>query len=169
MLILRIIVALLLVVLGYVSGTAVQLPDLWPYFEALRTTTSIVFGVMGAMLAIVYPEVLQSGLRGADTANTARVDMHRLVDPLAQSAILLVILVALAPLFAWLKVYLVANPSMTSILQGSCFSLFCLLSYWQILILIFVLRPLDVLLGRTDDALLRADARRSIHTNGPGR
>ncbi|MES9907194.1 MAG: hypothetical protein ABW150_01635 [Candidatus Thiodiazotropha sp.] len=42
----------------YIFGREISFADQWPLYEALRTTASIIFGVMGAWIAIVYPEVL---------------------------------------------------------------------------------------------------------------
>lgn len=167
MLIIRAIIALGAATVGYHYGVDIALADQWTYFEALRTTTSIVFGIMAALLAIIYPEVLKGTLRSAIEPNSAsRVDMHRIVDPLAQSALLLIFLVSLAPVFAWIKVYSGPEPDITRTVQSIAFALFCCLSYWQVLILLFVIRPMDFLLSRTDDALTRAQARRSWHSNG---
>ena len=56
--------------LGFYAGREIGLADQWPYFEALRTTSSIIFGVMGALLAIVYPEVVKQGFRATRRDDT---------------------------------------------------------------------------------------------------
>jgi len=145
----------------------VNLADQWPYFEALRTTTSIVFGVMGAFIAIIYPDVLKQGLRSGVTSGAGGAELRRLLDPCAYSAMLLIVLVFLAPLFAWIKsLDLPAGTSLTTGVQQIFFALFCALSYGQISILLMVLMPMDNLLTNTSDSLRRTRLRDSLHSNG---
>jgi hypothetical protein len=151
--------------LGYHFGADITLADQWPYFEALRTTTSIVFGVMGALLAVIFPEVLKQGLR-ATGALSGETNLKRVLLPCANSAILLIALVALAPLFAWVKA---TTPESAAVpIQQLMFGLFCLLTYWQLAILQMVLLPMDTLLSNTTIAAARNRLLRAIHTNGRG-
>jgi hypothetical protein len=151
--------------LGYHFGGSIKFEDQWGFYEALRTTTSIVFGVMGALLAIVFPEVIKRGLRG-EIINAPDANLHRITDPLAQSAFLLIFLVAVAPIFAWLRTLDSGQAAELRINQIS-FAIFCVLSFWQIKILLMVLFPLDSLLARSDDEVARANLRSGIHRNGP--
>lgn len=41
--------------LGAFYGSKIEFNKQWPMFEALRTTAGIIFGVLGAWLAIIYP------------------------------------------------------------------------------------------------------------------
>jgi hypothetical protein len=151
--------------LGYHFGADITLSDQWPYFEALRTTTSIVFGVMGALLAVVFPEVLKQGLRGTG-APTGEGNLRRVLLPCANSAILLIALVLLAPAFAWIKATTPTTEGGTT--QRAFFCLFCILSYWQVMILQMVLFPMEILLSNTIVAGARERLRRAIHSNGRG-
>lgn len=151
--------------LGYHFGADIPLSEQWPYFEALRTTTSIVFGVMGALLAVVFPEVLKQGLRGAG-APSGETNLRRVLLPCAYSAVLLIILIVLAPFFAWIKATTPAKA--VSEMQQTSFGLFCILSYWQVVILQMVLFPLDTLMSNTTVAAARERLRRAIHSNGRG-
>lgn len=148
--------------MGFFFGRGIDLADQWPFFEALRTTSAIVFGVMGALLAIVYPEIIKQGFRAqSETSLSKPANIHRIVDPLAQSAILLIALVLLGPLFAWAKATLDGN----HYIQGCSFALVCMLSAWQAWILWKVLMPLDVLRSHTDLASAKAKRREQIHKN----
>jgi hypothetical protein len=151
--------------LGYHYGGKITLGDQWPYFEALRTTTSIVFGVMGALLTIVFPEVLKQGLRGTG-APSGESNLRRVLLPCANSAILLIILIVIAPVFAWIKAVMPINGSEE--IQQISFGLFCILTYWQIIILQMVLLPMDILMSNTIVAAARERLRRAIHSNGRG-
>jgi len=151
--------------LGYHFGANIALGDQWPYFEALRTTTSIVFGVMGALLAVVFPEVLKQGLRGTN-APSGESNLRRVLLPCANSAILLIVLIVLAPAFAWIKA---ATPEKgAGDTQQILFCLFCVLTYWQIIILQMVLLPMDILMSNTILATARERLRRAIHIDGRG-
>lgn len=161
----NILMAVSLLWIGYHFGGPIKLEDQWAFYEALRTTTSIVFGVMGALLAIVYPEVIKRGLRG-HTINSSDKNLRRVINPLAHSALLLILLVAAAPLYAWLKAFDAGLIAELRIKEFS-FATLCLLSFWQIKILLMVLFPLDTLLSQSDDELARANLRRGIHRNGP--
>jgi len=120
---------------------------------------------MGALLAVVFPEVLKQGLRGTGSVS-GESNLGRILLPCANSAILLIVLVVLAPVFAWIKATSEAN-HMADI-QQIFFCLFCMLTYWQITILQMVLFPLDILMSTTMVAAARARLRRAIHSNGRG-
>lgn len=57
---------------GYYFGKNVPFHEQWPLYEALRTTASIIFAVVGAWLAIIYPERLKFSLRGNGTAEQSK-------------------------------------------------------------------------------------------------
>jgi hypothetical protein len=86
-------------VLASVVGVWIPFSDQWPFFEALRTTSAIVFGLMGAWIAIVYPDTLSNifakRLSEADR-NLERV--QRLRQALALSFGILLLLLAIGPL-----------------------------------------------------------------------
>lgn len=153
--------------LGYHFGAPIPLKDQWPFFEALRTTTSIVFGVMGALLALVYPDAVKNALRGGPGAQETDGGLKRLITPCGHSALLLIFLVFLAPLIAWLGTFNFKDmPTDVTTFQQSAFSLFCVLSYWQIIILLMVLIPFDDLYMKVHHAIQRERMRRNMHSNG---
>lgn len=43
------------VLAGAWFGRKVPFAEQWPMYEGLRTTAAIIFGVIGAWLAIIYP------------------------------------------------------------------------------------------------------------------
>lgn len=154
---------------GYFLGGNISLLDSWPYFEALRTTSAIVFGVMGALLAIVFPEAIKQGFRTPKSPSGVSADnISRITDPLAQSALLLVILVILGPVVAWGNTAFPAGSESAVTVQSAAFSLLCVLSAWQVLILVLVLRPLDLLRTHFTTAKAKADMRARIHHSGSG-
>jgi len=86
------------------QGSKVPFSNQWPLFEALRTTAAIIFAVVGAWLAIVYPERLKrtrqdSGEMGAARSGPDRVKF--LLHPIWHSTIILAVVLAvgmIAPL-----------------------------------------------------------------------
>ena len=169
MVFLRIGVIVAVAWLGYYFGAPIALKDQWPLFDALRNTTSIVFGIMGALIALVYPDAVKSALRGGQSAQTVDGGLGRLITPCGHSAMLLIVLVVLAPFIAWVSNF---DPKkfpveiITS--QQVSFSLFCVLSYWQVVILLMVLIPFDEMYTKVSQDIERARLRRAMHRNGPG-
>lgn len=74
-------------------GRAVPFAEQWPMYEALRTTASIIFAVIGAWMAIIYPERLKLSLRSGEAGKGDITGMGKLFTPVVNStAILCVIL-----------------------------------------------------------------------------
>lgn len=95
-----------MIVCGAKFGRIVSLAYQWPYFEAMRTISAIVFGVMDVLLAVVYPEVVKSGFRCfKDDDVRATGNVEKIVSPLAHSAVLIIVSVALGPLFSSIKTF----------------------------------------------------------------
>ena len=154
--------------IGYHFGGEINLSSQWTYYEALRTTTSVVFGILGALLALVYPEVIKQGLRPSSGITLSDPDVHRVTDPLAYSALILVLLVLSGPIFAWLQALgLAQNSSGLILINKIAFSILCVLSYGQMCILVSVLNPLSIIVSSATDASARRRLRRGIHQNGP--
>jgi fumarate reductase subunit D len=153
--------------LGYHFGAPIPLKDQWPLFEALRTTTSIVFGVMGALLALVYPDAVKNALRNGPSTQESDGGLKRLITPCGHSALLLILLVFVAPIISWLGTF---DPKEfaenVTLFQQVTFSIFCILSYWQISILLMVLIPFDDLYMNVHQGIQRQRMRRNMHSNG---
>jgi len=155
--------------LGYYFGTPIALKDQWPLFDTLRNTTSIVFGIMGALIALVYPDAVKNALRGGDSAAPTDGGLRKLITPCGHSALLLIVLVVMAPAIAWITTLNTADfAAEIATLQKVSFSLFCVLSYWQVTILLMVLIPFDDLYSKINGDIRRARMRREMHMNGPG-
>lgn len=153
--------------LGYHFGATISLSAQWPYFEALRTTTSIAFGVIAALLALVYPDAVKNALRGGAPTQEPDGGLGKLVSPCGHSAILLIALVVIAPVVAWLSTFsAVEMPVEVATIQRVTFSIFCVLSYWQVTILLMVLLPFDDLYTKVSHGIQRGKLRRSMHSNG---
>lgn len=143
---------------GYL-GRNVAFAVQWPLFEALRTTASIIFAVVGAWFAIIYPERLKKSFRGG-TAENSGPGIHRLFTPIVHStAILATVLVTgvVAPLlkqFDWLL-------SHREIFRGLSYGLLVFLTLWQLLTVLFSLIGPDMVkrhVSRQDRADEAADS-----------
>jgi len=167
MTILRFGIAIVIAWLGYHFGTSITLDNQWPLYDALRNTTSIVFGIMGALLALVYPDAVKNALRGGPAAGANDGGLGRLIVPGAHSALLLIVLVVLAPVISWLATYNPESfPEQVALFRRVSFSLFCVLSYWQVLILLMVLIPFDEMYTKIMQDIARLRLRRDMHRNG---
>ncbi|MEB1944337.1 hypothetical protein VDR83_21365 [Xanthomonas campestris pv. campestris] len=85
-------------------GSKVPFSSQWPLFEALRTTAAIIFAVVGAWLAIVYPERLKRTRQDNGEVVGVRSGPDRvkfLLHPIWHSTIILAVVLAvgmIAPL-----------------------------------------------------------------------
>lgn len=163
----RILLLVAIAGVGFHFGAPIPVHDQWPLFEALRTTTSIVFGVIAALLALVYPDTVKNALRGGAPASSADGGLSRLLSACGHSAMLLLLLVVIAPLLAWLAtIKETASPDLAFEIRRGSFAIFCVLSYWQVRILLMVLLPFDALYSKVSQDLQRERLRRDLHRNG---
>lgn len=130
-------------------GRVVPFSEQWPIFEALRTTASIIFAVIGAWMAIIYPERLKLSFKSstgtkAQSSEQAKQNSgwsHLLTPVVHSTAILCVILIigAIAPI---LKHY--PLPISREVLRGTCYGLLVLLTIWQLWTVLLTLVPADI-------------------------
>lgn len=131
-------------------GQAVPMAEQWPLFEALRTTASIIFAVVGAWLAIIYPERLKLSFRGEQgKSEAAPVRMGKLLHPAIHStAILCIVLVAglFVPILRNIPELLPYREH----LRGVSYALLVVLTLWQAWTVILTLVPADVIKSASD-------------------
>jgi hypothetical protein len=137
-------IAVILVLLAGYFGRHVAFSLQWPLFEALRTTASIIFAVVGAWFAIIYPERLKKSFRGGTgTADSNGPGIHRLFTPIVHStAILATVLIVgvVAPLMKQFD-FILAHKS---IFRGISYGLLVFLTMWQLLTVVFSLIGPDI-------------------------
>lgn len=131
-------------------GKEVPFEKQWPLFEALRTTASIIFAVVGAWIAIVYPDRLKfSFTNGASSTDHARGGLSKLFTPVVHStAILCIILVigVVAPLVKTIPFALGHIDALRSCSYGALVSL----TLWQLWTVVLTLVPADIIKTATD-------------------
>lgn len=126
-------------------GSTVTFHDQWPLYEALRNTAAIIFAVIGAWLAIVYPERLRVSLRGTQTPppKDAVTDGGRvltLMAPIVHSTFILAAVLAVgivAPLIKELQ-FVRAN---VEIFRGASYGILTSLTLWQLWTVVLTLVP----------------------------
>ncbi|HBN8289811.1 TPA: hypothetical protein NHK96_001021 [Pseudomonas aeruginosa] len=142
--------SLTIVVLSFWLGQRVPFEDQWPLYEALRTTASIIFAVVGAWLAIIYPDRLKLSFRqpaGAKVSNGG--NMARMFTPIVHStAILCLVLLIgiIAPLLKRIDFLLAHIEVMRSLSYGTL----TILTLWQLWTVVLSLVPADVVASKAN-------------------
>ena len=126
-------------------GSRVPFAQQWPIFEGLRTTAAIIFAVVGAWLAIAYPERLRVSLR-REKAQQAEQNPNvvGLLTPIAHSTIILAIVLLVGVAAPAVKGLSFIQDNLV-IFRGASYALVCALTLWQVWIVILTLVPADVI------------------------
>lgn len=141
------VVGMALCVAGYVFGQHVPMEEQWPLFEALRTTAAIIFAVVGAWLAIIYPERLKIAVRGADNGFDSSPRLRLVLTPVVSSALILIIVLLLGILLPLVRQLTILGP-FADALRGVSFAFLVVLTLWQMVTVIIAILPVDVLIAR---------------------
>jgi hypothetical protein len=142
------IAALLFVAAGYCLGQKIPFAQQWPLFEALRNTAAIIFAVIGAWLAIIYPERLKIPFKNkiSDVNIDNGSSMGVLLMPAVHSTVLLVVLLVLGVAAQLLKQIPQVMEHVT-LFRGLSFSGLVILTCWQIVIVVMTLFPAELVLS----------------------
>ena len=135
-------IAALLCIFGYLYGRLMPFAQQWPLYEALRNTASIIFAVVGAWLAIIYPERLKLSFRGDKRGGGTNGNLGLLLTPAIHSTIILVILLFIGVSANLLK-FAPFVRSHVEIARGVSFVVLVLLTLWQIVIVVMTLFPAE--------------------------
>lgn len=133
---------------GYSLGQKIPFVQQWPLYEALRNTAAIIFAVIGAWLAIIYPERLKISFhknkveKGTENSSS----MGLLLMPAVHSTILLVILLLLGVAAQLLK-QVPQVMAHVEIARGISFAWLVIMTCWQVAIVIMTLFPAEVVLS----------------------
>jgi len=142
-----------LVAAGFWLGKNVPFEKQWPLYEALRATAAIIFAVVGAWLAIIYPERLRFSGRGtaagASSAPERGEGIGRFFTPIAHStAILCLILLIgiIAPMVRQIP-FVIQHVSWARSLS---YGILVLLTLWQLWTVVLTLIPADEIKRASD-------------------
>ncbi|WP_404324746.1 hypothetical protein HA399_09235 [Cobetia sp. UIB-001] len=136
--------------LGWLYGHNVSFAEQWPLFEALRNTAAIIFAVVGAWFAIIYPERMKGVLSSSPSiqASTSK-GLGKLFSPIVHSTVILCIILligVLAPLIKGMDFVVVHK----LVFRKISYSLLCLLTLWQIWTVLVTLVPALILKEASD-------------------
>lgn len=127
---------------GLYWGSLVPLSAQTALAGSLQTTSAIIFGVMGAWIAIVYPEAMRGILRKHSGGASSESDVvHKLLAPMILSTIVLGAIVVAQPVGAPIAAS-ASTEHAKQLLQRVSFSGLCVLSLVQFYALILTLYPL---------------------------
>lgn len=144
----------LLIVLGIATAVAgggwlgrhVPFSEQWPMFEALRTTAAIIFAVVGAWMAIIYPERLRLSFRSESTeqkkSSSNGTGWGQLFYPVVHSTAILAVLLVLGITAPILK-YNPVERIPCEVINGVSYGLLVMLTLWQLWTVVLTLFPAD--------------------------
>lgn len=151
-----------LIGVGFWYGRFVPFAQQSPLFEALRTTASIIFAVVGAWMAIIYPERLRFTFKPDSSESTSiPVNMGKLLHPAVNSTFILCIVLMVGVLAPLIKQVSFLLPH-KELLRGVSFSLLIALTTWQIWTVILTLVPADMIKSKVDHENAKAAGRKSF-------
>lgn len=139
-------------------GAGIPFKEQWPLYESLRNTSAIIFGVMGAWIAIIYPNVL-SKIYGRVNSSDAKAEaekINKLISPMlyATTIVAIVLVIGLAAPIAKRIEYL---SQYHNILRSLSFSIFGMLTIAQLWSLILTLIPNDIILRKLNRFISRRE------------
>ncbi|BBL59934.1 hypothetical protein [Methylomonas koyamae] len=137
--------------LAFVHGQLIEMSRQTPLFEGLRNTSSIIFGVMGAWLAILHPDSLKKvfGNDGVKIPEKEKGTIMLLLSPIIISTSIIAVVLVLFPLIELAKT-IDAFHQYKEILRGGSFSLLSVLTFFQLWALILTLVPGDIVKKHID-------------------
>lgn len=141
-----VIIFLLAAPICFWFGRNIPFSEQWSLYEALRTTSAIVFGVMGAWIAIVFPVAI-TNIFSKDYKNKKNEigKISRLLLPLSISTMILGYILLLgiaAPIFKQFGYFL----DHVEIIRGISYSMLGILTLVQLWTLLLALSPGENLL-----------------------
>lgn len=148
--------AVAMCVAGYWFGREIPFGQQWPLFEALRNTAAIIFAVVGAWLAIIYPERLRLSFGKKGDGGAAGGNIGLLLIPAVYSTIILVILLFIGVTVPMLKQipFLLGH---VEICRGISFCVLTALTIWQAAIVIMTIDPADLVKDSADREAARQE------------
>ena len=145
-------ICILMIILGLtiIYGKGISFKEQMPIYDGLRNTSAIIFAVMGAWLAILYPHKLSKSLKKELDDKTDRDDRNQLFTPLIYSTIILMIVIGISFIVPIAKQILILH-KYKEIIRATSFSLIGILTYLQFWSLILTLLPGDSIKDELDE------------------
>lgn len=150
----------------YMYAPVVKFTEQWPLYEALRTTASIIFAVIGAWIAIAFPERLRlltgSAKEGEKSTNGRMLDLFA---PVVHSTIILCVILIVgvtAPILKGLEL----DAMKVEYLLRLSFGGLVFLTLWQVWTVVLTLIPADVLKTAMDRDISAKRSREAVRGLG---
>jgi len=136
---------------AFLYGQEIEMSKQMPLFEGLRNTSAIIFGVMGAWLAILHPDSLKKIFRsdGGKLPDQEKNTIMLLLSPIMISTAIIATALVIFPLVELAKTVDFLT-SYKGILRGAAFSLLSALTLLQLWALILTLVPGDIVKKHID-------------------
>ncbi|MFJ5428232.1 hypothetical protein ACIPUP_03585 [Pectobacterium actinidiae] len=156
------IILILILCFSAYYGRNVPFSNQWPLYEALRTTASIIFAVVGAWFAIIYPERLKKSFRGGGSASDSNGrGITRLFTPIVHSTAILasvLIIGVAAPLVKQIHFLLIHK----ELFRGASYVVLVFLTLWQLLTVLYSLIGPDMVKRHNSEQERAKDAANSV-------
>lgn len=152
------LVALGICICGFMLGKKVPFSTQWPLYEALRNTAAIIFAVVGAWMAIIYPERLRMSFGKSDGNAGERSSAHirLLLTPAYHSTAILVVLLLIGILAPLVKPLPFVQSNLDWF-RGSSYALLAALTCWQIAIVVLAMFPAEAVQTSIDREAARQE------------
>jgi hypothetical protein len=161
------ILVVVIVILAVVFGGKVTFAEQLPIYDGLRNTSAIIFAVMGAWIALLYPGKLSKAFGGKPYKEKADdiEQINRLFRPMIYSTCILIVvtgmsfMVPLAKQISFLHAY-------TEIFRAMSFGAIAVLTFVQFWSIILTLVPGDAIKDELDEIKLKEEV---LERMKPGR
>lgn len=151
----------------YVLGKNVSFSEQWPLYESLRSTSAIVFAIVGSWLAIIYPNKLRTTFTHENfKSNENNVNFGIFFKPAIHSSIILTCILLIG-ILAPIAKQLIINEEYISYCRGLSYISLFYLTIWQIFTILLTLIPADSLKFHedTNNIIYQNKANRRILVN----
>ena len=151
-------VAAVIIILSFIFGGKVAFNEQMPIYDGLRSTSAIIFAVMGAWIALLYPGKLSQafGKKPYREKTDDIKQINRLFRPMIYSTIILMVViifsfaVPLAKQISYLHQY-------KEIFRAVSFGVIAFLTFFQFYSIILTLVPGDTIKDDLDDIKYREE------------
>lgn len=139
-------------------GRDIPFAEQWPMYEGLRTTAAIIFGVIGAWMAIIYPERLKLSFKAAQKKNPqTETGLGQLFTPVVNSTLVLSIILLIGIIAPIAKRYPIAFDLQWA--RGISYGTLVALTLFQLWTVLLTLVPANAIKSYADDE----DAKKQLH------
>jgi len=150
---------------GYHYGGSIPFAEQWPLYEALRSTAAIIFAVVGAWYAIIFPERMRGIFRGGSSdRKNGEKGIEKLFSPIVHSTIILCLILLVGIAAPILKeVSLLVQHA--ELMRKLSYGVLSILTFWQIWTVLATLVPALVFKEVADNQNLIDENNESYQSN----